>query len=146
MMAQPSWPAPSCTTRPPGPGPPPAPDHWAAYNHTATLLPNGKVLVAGGYESSSYPGQRRALRPGHRDLDHHRLPGHARLATRPPCCPTARSWWRGAIDGNLLASAELYDPATGTWTATGSLATARDDHTATLLPNGKVLVAGGIGS
>src|SRR6516164_100458 len=69
--------------------------------HTATLLNNGKVLVAGGTLS----------------------------------------------DFNTpLSSAELYDPASGTWTATGSLNTARFFHTATLLPNGKVLVAGGQGS
>src|SRR5439155_14869814 len=60
--------------------------------HTATLLPNGKVLVAGG----------------------------------------------GDING-IHASAELYDPASGTWSATGSLTTSRSGHTATLLPNGKVL-------
>jgi N-acetylneuraminic acid mutarotase len=68
-------------------------------NHTATLLPNGKVLVAGGING-----------PG---------------------------------DQTASASTELYDPASGTWTATGSLATARYVHTATLLSNGKVLVAGG---
>ena len=90
------WRARNCTIQPAERGRPPAASLTARSSHTATLLPNGKVLVAGGG------------------------------------------------DGGAIASAELYDPASGTWTATGSLLTERFDHTATLLPNGKVLVVGGL--
>ena len=67
------------------------------------------------------------------------------LCTLQRCCRTARCWSPGvSIDTiDYLASAEVYDTASGTWTEVGSLANKRDYHTATLLPNGKVLVAGG---
>ena len=118
----------------------------ARDNHTATLLPNGKVLVAGGVIIAA------ALLPARNCTTRRAGAGRPRAAstphadcTRRRCCPTARCWWQGdMITATLLASAELYDPASGSWTATGSLNTARVGHTATLLPNGKVLVAGGI--
>src|SRR5262245_720165 len=74
--------------------------------HSLTLLPDGKVLAAGGETDSC----------------------------------TERS----CVFAGSLATAELYDPSAGAFVATGSMTAARETHTATVLKNGKVLIAGGV--
>jgi len=118
-------------------------------DHTATLLPNGKVLVVGGrqffYDLASaelYDPASGTWTP----TGSLNIPRRAHTATLLPDGKVLVAGGTREDNGYQVYSitnAELYDPATGTWTATGSLATARGDHTATLLSNGKVLVAGG---
>ena len=91
---------------------------------TATLLANGKVLVAGG--GVAYVPLPPPFLDAHPDL-------------RPPYSPAMI--FRSYFPTN---TAELYEPATGAWTLTGNLFEARYLHTATLLPNGRVLVADGL--
>jgi N-acetylneuraminic acid mutarotase/uncharacterized membrane protein len=74
----------------------------ARYKHSATLLSDGRVLVAGGTNEPGFSG-----------------------------LPTTDS-------------AEIYDPVAGTWSAVSGMAASRMDHSAILLNNGKVLVAGGL--
>jgi hypothetical protein len=116
--------------------------------HTATLLANGKVLVAGGEEIRPIANVGGDLY----DPASGTWSGVALQIPRVRHSATPLSDGRVLIVGgdhgeqfqaNPYNSAEIYDPATGTSTATGNLLTARAGHTATLLPNGKVLVAGG---
>src|SRR5439155_5038878 len=119
--------------------------HDARYLHTATLLPNGKVLAAGGTSSG---GLRATTELYNQATGRWATTGslaNARANHTATLLPNGKVLLAGGVNGiGVLASAELYDLASGTWTATGSLVTARDLHTATLLPNGKVLVAGGL--
>jgi hypothetical protein len=121
-------------------------------SHTATLLPNGKVLVAGG--SSSDGGDGALASAELYDVMSGTWSatgslGTARSHQTATLLPNGNVLVAGGYnvgEGGALASAELYDPASGTWTATGNLGTGRYGHAATLLPNGKVLLAEGTGT
>ena len=130
-----------------------APALFYRTRHTATLLPDGRVLIAGGMRYNPSTG------------------GSAIVATTELYNPVSGTWTQGTSmrypryrhtatvlpSGKILmaggftyngryvarAPAELYDPATTTWSSAGVLIVPRGRHTATLLPDGKVLIAGG---
>src|SRR5437867_3059849 len=112
--------------------------------HTATLLPNGMVLIAAGFNANTsaelYNPANGTWTPTSRSATG--SAGHT--ATLLPNGTVLVAG--GRASNNILVSAELYDPANGTWIPTGGLNTARNGHTATLLCNGMVLVAGGCGA
>lgn len=114
--------------------------------HTATLLPSGEVLVAGGGIPLAFvelydPGTGSWTATG--DMATGRWDHTATLLPNGTVL-VAGGYYAGA--GSALASAELYDPSTGSWTATGNMTEARAEQTATLLADGTVLVVGGIDS
>ena len=128
----------------------------ARYGHTATLLPNGKVLISGGWDAAVPVGTAEIFDPA----------GNAGAGTFTATASMASTryyhtatllangkvlitgGWDGATP--VVATAEIFDPAgnagAGTFTATASMSSARYVHTATLLPNGKVLITGGLGA
>lgn len=119
------------------------------YGQTMTLLDNGKVLVAGGkhvphaIQNSSAevydPATGNWSSAG--SMSTVRFEHTATLLTNGRVLVAGGRDEAANISG--LGTAEQYDPATNAWSAAGSLATGRFGHTASLLQNGKVLIAGG---
>lgn len=134
----------------------------ARNSHTATLLPpygthsQGQVLVVGGFNATNFGLSSAELydplagtwSPAASLLTGVRYAHTATLLPADAAHPSGQVLvvgGYGVAQGNqTLATCELYDPATNTWTQTASLAVARTIHTAVLLPNGKVLVLGGL--
>jgi hypothetical protein len=119
----------------------------ARYYHSATLLPDGKVLVAAGSGVGGSLASAELYDPATGNWTVTSSMSTIRQIHTATLLPDGKVLVAaGSGVGGSLASAELYDPATGNWTAASSMGIARYLHSATLLPNGKILVAGGFGS
>jgi N-acetylneuraminic acid mutarotase len=119
--------------------------------HTATLLLDGKVLVAGGMAGTGVLASCELYDPGTGQWTPTGTMLEGRVDHAAALLPGGRVLVAGGTNsvvdaGTRSASAELYDPATGSWTATESMLVARGGYTATLLGDGTVLVAGGNGT
>ncbi|MEJ7787333.1 MAG: kelch repeat-containing protein, partial [Solirubrobacteraceae bacterium] len=128
-------------------------------DHTATLLDGpvcarampptwcGKVLVAGGTTGPTsaelYDPKTRSFSPTGSLITPRRRHTATTLPDDGTVLVAGGETMTGTGTTSRLSSAELYDPAAGTWRPTGSLAEARAEHSAVLLPDGNALAAGG---
>jgi hypothetical protein len=122
--------------------------HDARHGTTATLLPNGKVLIAGGIMSNVQTRLATAelYDPVTGTFAYTGSMHEARDYQVAALLKTGKVLVAGGGNGSGVSinSSELYDPASGTFTLSGTMIERRDDATATLLPSGKVLIVGGV--
>ncbi|CAF1343896.1 unnamed protein product [Adineta steineri] len=118
----------------------------ARSRHTATTLPNGLILVTGGYNDRNFLNPAVLYSPSQGTWT---TTGNMNVARRDHTASTLANGLvlvtggRGMSNSFLsLSSAELYNSSTRAWTSTGNMSFTRDSHTATTLANGLVLVAG----
>jgi hypothetical protein len=109
---------------------------------TATLLHDGRVLVTDGKSAEIFdPVAGTWTLTG--ELNTARRFHTATALNSGKVLVVGGEDARPGMEGNMLTSAELYNPNLETWTPVGDLVTARDNHTATRLPDGSILIAGG---
>jgi hypothetical protein len=112
--------------------------------HTATLLPDGRVVVAGGY-NGEYLNSIEIFDPSTNRFHTAGSLVEARSGQTATLLPDGHIFFTGGVGSgwSFLRSAELYDPATGRAEVVGSMSVPRESHTATLLQDGRVLIVGG---
>lgn len=133
------------------------PAHW--NNYSATALPGGDVLLAGGTEDQTQPDNRvipvassRMLRWNHTNgmLESARAmpapqPFHSTVVLQDGRVLFAGGVVSGDAEADPVAMAEIYDPISDSWTAAQSMPEARSQMTAVLMAGGTVLEVGGYG-
>jgi hypothetical protein len=117
----------------------------ARSDNTATQLPDGKILFAGGGNTGCQATSAEVYDPAVDRSTNTTGMLVARCTHTATLLPNGQVLLAGGQTfGGETATAELFDPVSGTFTATGSMTSPRGGQTATLLSNGKVLIAGGI--